>query len=194
MRFEKGHKEATRQRIVEVAAGRFRREGIAAVGIAGIMADAGLTHGGFYAHFESKEDLVRAAIDTALAGTKARLDRAAAGAPSGLETYVRSYLRPSHRDHPEQGCTYAALLPELARHGDETRRDITGQLEDSLARIADLLPAGTPPEARQSTAISILGLLVGTLQMSRAVTDPALSASILDSGIAAALRLAGQPG
>ena len=98
MRFEKGHKAATRQRIVEVASERFRKDGVAAVGIAGVMADAGLTHGGFYAHFGSKEDLVREAMVAAFEGAKNRPQPELKPGESALERRIRSYLRPAHRD------------------------------------------------------------------------------------------------
>jgi len=189
MRFEKGHKAATRQKIIETAAARFRRDGIAATGIAGLMADAGLTHGGFYAHFGSKEELVRAAMDTAAAATRARLERAGAQAP-GLEAYIRSYLRPAHRDAPGQGCFIAALGAELARHEPETRAAVSEKIEALLAHIAGQLPAEQTLETRQGTAIGIFGVMSGTLQLARAVADDALSNRILESGIAAALKLA----
>ncbi len=102
MRFDKGHKEQTRRRIVETAARRFRKEGVEAVGIAGLMADAGLTHGGFYAHFASKEELVRAALEEASdQGRERRCKLLEKG--ENLEALVRSYLRPVHRDTPELG-------------------------------------------------------------------------------------------
>jgi TetR/AcrR family transcriptional repressor of nem operon len=193
MRFEKGHKAATRQKIIETAAARFRKDGIAATGIAGLMADAGLTHGGFYAHFGSKEALVREALEAAALGSRARLDRAGAKIP-GLEGYIRSYLRPAHRDAPEQGCFVAALGAELARHEPETRAAVTDKVEGLLARIAAQLPAGASAERRLETAIGIFGVMSGTLQLARAVTNEAMSDKILESGIAAALKLAGLTG
>jgi len=188
MRFEKGHKETTRKRIVEAAAARFRKDGIAAVGIAGLMADAGLTHGGFYAHFASKEELVREAMTAAAAGSRARL--AAAAEQNDLESYIRSYLRPAHRDAPERGCIIAALGAELARHEAETRAAFSEQIETLLSRIAAWLPAERSLEARKAAAIGIFGVMSGTLQLARAVVDQDLSAQILESGIAAALKLA----
>src|ERR1700688_773009 len=99
MRYEKGHKDTTRQRIIDVAAKQFRENGVAAVGLAGIMTDAGLTNGAFYTHFESKEDLVRAVLSNALGNREARL-RNAARSESGLEVSIRDYLSPRHRDNP----------------------------------------------------------------------------------------------
>lgn len=193
MRFEKGHKEQTRQRIIETASRKFRKDGVAATGIAGLMADAGLTHGGFYAHFASKEELVRAAMEEALNQTYARrqevLGQVAPGADS-LETLVRFYLRPAHRDTPERGCAAAALVSEIARHEPETRAAFTGRLQRLLDQIAGLLPPEMDAEARDSLAIGLFGTLLGCLQMARAVNDPALSTQILESGERAALALA----
>jgi TetR/AcrR family transcriptional regulator, transcriptional repressor for nem operon len=190
MRFEKGHKAATRQRIVEVASERFRKDGVAAVGIAGVMADAGLTHGGFYAHFGSKEDLVREAMVAAFEGAKNRPQPELKPGESALERRIRSYLRPAHRDTPERGCAAAALVAEVARHDPATREAFTRELEGIVERIAAQLPDGMAEEARKSTAIGIFGVMLGALQLSRAVADPALSDAILESGIQAALKLA----
>jgi len=181
MRYEKGQKAATRQHIVAVAAAKFRAQGVESVGIAGVMAEAGLTHGGFYAHFASKEDLVRAALEVAFDGSRLQ-------ATSGLEALVRSYLRPAHRDNPAQGCVIAALVAEIARHPEETRAAFTVRLTGLLDKIAAQLPADAADS--QQTAIGILSVMLGSLQMSRAVTDRKLSQAILDAGIKAALQLA----
>jgi TetR/AcrR family transcriptional repressor of nem operon len=188
VRFAKGHKEETRQRIIEVASRMFRRDGVEAVGIAGLMAEAGLTHGGFYAHFRSKEELVRAAMLSAF--EQSRLRREGAGKEAGLEDLIRTYLRPAHRDAPERGCAAAALVGEIGRHEAATRAAFFEKLEDLTARIAGLLPADLPETERTATATAIFGTMLGTLQMARVATDPNRSDAILESGIAAALRLA----
>jgi TetR/AcrR family transcriptional repressor of nem operon len=187
MRFEKGHKAETRKRIIKAASARFRKDGVEAVGIAGLMAEAGLTHGGFYAHFESKEALLREAMVAAMDETRERLARP--GGPDGLEWLVRRYLRPSHRDTPENGCAIASLVAEIARHEPATREVFSGRVEAFLLRIAAQLP-DWPEAERSQAAIGILGVMLGTLQLSRAVTDKALSDAVLESGIQAALRLA----
>jgi AcrR family transcriptional regulator len=183
MRFEKGHRAATHRKIVDTASKKFREEGLDAVGIAGLMADAGLTHGGFYAHFESKEALIQEAMTAAFEGSRLKYD-------NGLESLIRRYLRPAHRDNPGDGCVVAALTPEIARRPAPTRLAYTERLEKFLAKIGALLPEHLAPEARQQTAIAILGSMIGTLQMARAVSNPDLSENILKSGIAAALSLA----
>jgi AcrR family transcriptional regulator len=183
MRFEKGHKEATRRKIVEIASKKFREEGVEAVGIAGLMAAAGLTHGGFYAHFESKEALVREAVDAAFESSRMKQD-------AGLEALVRSYLRPSHRDNPGQGCVVAALAAEIGRHPEATKAAFTKRLERFVDRIARHLPPDVPETARQNTAMGILSVMIGALQMARAVTEEEVSLNMLEAGIQAALSLA----
>jgi TetR/AcrR family transcriptional regulator, transcriptional repressor for nem operon len=189
MRFDKGHKEQTRRRIVETAARRFRKEGVEAVGIAGLMADAGLTHGGFYAHFGSKEELVRAALEEASDQGRERRCRLLEKGES-LEGLVRSYLRPVHRDTPELGCAAAALIAEIARHEPETRAAFTARLGELLAQFEAVMPVEMAVEQRQSRTIGIFAAMMGALQMARAVTDPVLSDKILESGVEAALALA----
>jgi len=115
MRYEKGHKDATRAHIIEVASAQFREHGVAAAGLAGIMSAAGLTNGAFYAHFDSKEDLVRAVLLDAFGQRQQRL-RANLEHKVGIETTVRNYLSARHRDDAGTGCPRAALLAEIARH------------------------------------------------------------------------------
>ena len=196
MRYEKGHKEQTRKRVLDVAAARFRAQGIEATGVAGLMADAGLTHGGFYAHFKSKDDLVRAAIAEAHARSRetwaSEVKVAKERGEDGLETIVRRYLRTAHRDRPEAGCSVAALAQEIARNERQTR-DVMAQAADEMAAIiASELPASVPDEKARETAYAIFALLIGTLQLARVTTDKALSEAILQSGQDAALRLARQ--
>jgi TetR/AcrR family transcriptional regulator, transcriptional repressor for nem operon len=183
MRYEKGHKDETRKQIVKAASRRFRRDGIEAVGVAALMADAGLTHGGFYSHFASKEALVRAANADALARGRAALAQAAAR--DGAEGIIRAYMRPSHRDRPEHGCAFAALTSEIARHPGPTRAALTQEFEAHVALIAGCLPRGD-----RQTAIAILSVMMGAIQFARAAPDRALSDAILDSGTQAALILA----
>ncbi len=194
MRFEKGHKEQTRQRIIETASRKFRTDGVAATGIAGLMAEAGLTHGGFYAHFTSKEDLVRAALEAALDQTKATRQKAldsASSRPESLEALIRFYLRPAHRDTPERGCAAAALISEIARHEPETRAIFTTRLLGLMAQITNVLPPEMSQAERETMTIGLFAILMGCLQMARAVDDPALSEKILESGIQSAMQLAG---
>jgi AcrR family transcriptional regulator len=187
MRYDKGHKDATRQRIIDVASRQFREQGVAAVGLAGIMADAGLTNGAFYAHFDSKEDLVREVLSHA--GFRNKLKAAESGA--GLQSAIRGYLSASHRDNPGGGCPTSALVAEIARHPRATRDAFTDKVADVVELIAGLLPPGSEA-GRRGKAIAIYGLMVGTLQLARAVNDRKLSSEILQSGADQAVALVGQ--
>jgi TetR/AcrR family transcriptional regulator, transcriptional repressor for nem operon len=188
MRYEKGHKDTTRQHIIDVASRQFRGHGVAAVGLAGIMSDAGLTNGAFYTHFESKEDLVEAVLAKALDRREDRL-RAVAADNAGLETMIRDYLSPRHRDRPDDGCPTAALVAEVARHPRTTRDAFTAKVSTFIELIATQIRAGAPAERRRN-AVAIYGMIVGTLQLARAVNDKKLSDEILESGVTAALALA----
>jgi AcrR family transcriptional regulator len=188
MRYEKGHKDSTRQRIIDVAAKQFREHGVAAVGLAGIMSDAGLTNGAFYTHFESKEYLVQAVLDHALSRREATL-LAASEANVGLEATIRDYLSPRHRDRPGGGCPTAALVAEIARHPKATRDAFTDKVSTFIPLIASQIRAGSA-SARRRNAVAIYGMMVGTLQLARAVNDKELSDEILESGVTAALALA----
>jgi AcrR family transcriptional regulator len=189
MRYEKGHKDVTRQRIIDVASRQFRENGVAAVGLAGIMADAGLTNGAFYAHFKSKEDLVQAVLANALNRREATL-RTALEANKGLEAAIRDYLSPLHRDRASSGCPTAALVAEVARHPKATREIFTEKVSGLIPLMASRINTGSPSERRRH-AIAIYGTMVGTLQLARAVNDSELSDEILESGISAALELVG---
>jgi TetR/AcrR family transcriptional repressor of nem operon len=188
MRYEKGHKENTRRHIIETAAARFRRDGIESVGVADLMAEAGLTVGGFYSHFDSKEDLVREAMNEASSRSKERFERRIA--EGGLENWIRMYLRTEHRDHPEIGCSAAALAAELSRHSPATRRGFTKNLVGLLESVEAHLPSTMTPKVKRKAATGIFATLVGAIQMARVVSDPAMSEEILEAGIASALTLA----
>src|SRR6266540_418274 len=113
-RYGKEHKEATRQRITETAGRRLKRDGIDGSGVATLMADAGLTNGAFYAHFDSKDDLIATVVADQLR-TQAEAYEALSPGRAGLEEFVREYLSPRHRDHRDTGCPSAALLDEIGR-------------------------------------------------------------------------------
>ncbi|MFE3410547.1 TetR/AcrR family transcriptional regulator [Streptomyces mirabilis] len=187
MRYEKGHKAATRQRIMAVASRRFRDEGISAVGLAAVMSDAGLTNGAFYAHFDSKEDLVRQVIEHEVEDQRTSLE--AAAADGGLERVFREYLNAAHRDLRAEGCPSAALLDEITRRPLATRDAYTQRLLDLIDAVARYLDRDDPDRARVD-ALVIFGSLVGTLQLSRAITDPDISEKILERGVDAAMTLA----
>ncbi|WP_424630522.1 TetR/AcrR family transcriptional regulator [Bradyrhizobium sp. SYSU BS000235] len=185
MRFEKGHKENTRKHIIDVASKRFRKDGAAASGLAGIMSEAGLTNGAFYPHFESKDALVREAVASALADQHEKLQKA--GAKDSVESIIRGYLDVSHLKGRENGCPSSALLPEIARQPGSTRKAYQEGLLAYVETLGKALPASSSSSQR---AMAIFSLMVGTLQIARAVPDAARAAEILEGGIQAALTLA----
>jgi AcrR family transcriptional regulator len=186
-RYGKEHKQATRRRIIDAAGRRLKRDGVDGSGVAALMADAGLTNGAFYAHFESKDELVANALAEQLREQRESFsaqprDRA------GLEQIVRAYLSVQHRDNPESGCASAALLDEIGRATDATKRAYTDGLLVVIDDIAARLAPDDPRSARART-LSVFALMVGTLQLSRALADRRLADEVLEQGIQSALAL-----
>ena len=190
MRYDKGHKDETRRHILDVASAQFRESGIAAVGLAGIMSEAGLTNGAFYSHFASKEDLVREVLTDALTR---REQRHKANVENGvaLETTIRDYLSTRHRDHAGTGCPTAALVAEIARHPKPTRDAFTGKVADIIVLMAEQIGQGSA-EDRRRNAITIYSTMVGALQLARAVNDKSLSDEILENAVEAAVAIANE--
>jgi TetR/AcrR family transcriptional regulator, transcriptional repressor for nem operon len=188
-RYGKQHKQATRRRIIQTAGRRFKRDGIDGAGIATLMADAGLTNGAFYAHFASKEELVATAVTDQLRAQRESLSVLAPGR-AGVEQYVRAYLSVEHRDNPDDGCPSAALLDEIGRCPDAVKRAYTDGLLVVIDDIAARLAPDDPPLAR-AKALSVFAMMVGTLQLSRALADSQLADEVLDQGIHNALALLG---
>jgi TetR/AcrR family transcriptional regulator, transcriptional repressor for nem operon len=189
VRYTKEHKQETRQRIIATAGRRLKRDGIDGSGVATLMKDAGLTNGAFYAHFESKDSLVASAIANELDTLHANIVAQAEPGAAGLEQIVRWYLSPDHRDNPGDGCPNAALLDEIARSGDDAIRQA---YTDGVLVVIDGLAARMAPEDPASArvkALSLLGLLAGTLQLARALTDRQLSDDLLEQGLRNALAL-----
>ena len=188
-RYGKEQKQATRRRIIEAAGRRLKRDGIDGSGIATLMADAGLTNGAFYAHFKSKEDLVANALAEQLREQRESFSAQPPGR-AGLEQIVRAYLSVEHRDNTEGGCPSAALLDEIGRSTDVTKRAYTDGLLAVIDDIAARLPSDDPNWARMKT-LSVFALMVGTLQVSRALADRQLADEVLEHGIQNALALLG---
>ena len=185
VRYGKEHKQATRRRIIQTAGRRFKRDGIDGSGIATLMADAGLTNGAFYAHFPSKDDLVATAVADQLREQRESLSAVAPGR-AGVEQYVRDYLSVQHRDNPDDGCPSAALLDEIGRCTDATKQAYT---DGVLAMIDDVAARLTPddPQSARVKTLSVFAMMVGTLQLSRALADRHLADAILAQGIHNAL-------
>jgi AcrR family transcriptional regulator len=186
-RYGKAHKEATRQRIIDTAGRRLKRDGIDGSGIATLMKDAGLTNGAFYAHFASKDDLVATAVAEQLRQQRANYGAYLPGR-AGLEQFVREYLSNEHRDSPEDGCPSAALLDEIGRSSDATKEAFTDGLLISIDNMAAQLSPDDPQSARVK-ALTLFGMMVGTMQLSRALADRRLADAILEQGVQNVLAL-----
>lgn len=179
-----GHSQAQKQqnhdRIVDAAIALFRIHGLGGIGVAEVMRTAGLTHGGFYSHFDSRDALVAEALTKAFAIDERRLEKAMArtGKPE-KEAMIEAYLTPVHRDSPGLGCTAAALVADIARGGAQSRTIFTEQMRRYAERVAAVLPEGSPN--READALFAFSALVGALLISRAVDDPALSDAVLEA-------------
>ena len=191
MRYGKDQKQATRQRIVEAAGRRFKQDGIDGAGVAAVMSDAGLTNGAFYGHFSSKEDLVANVLADQLRAQRHSFD-AQPSDRAGLEAFVRSYLSPQHRDQCADGCPSAALLDEIGRRPAATRQVFSDELMGVIDDIASRLDP-TDVEVARTDALTVFGLMVGTLQLARALTDRDLSDQLLARGVETALKLLDDP-
>jgi TetR/AcrR family transcriptional repressor of nem operon len=167
-----------RERIIETAARLFRERGFDGVGVADLMQNAGLTHGGFYGQFDSKEDLAAQACERALAQSAARIDRVIAEHPKNtLDAVAASYLSARHRDSPGDGCAFVALGAEAPRHAPGVRRVFAEALRLRVEKLMRLVP-GTPA-ARRRKALATMASLVGAQVLARAVNDVELSNEIL---------------
>jgi len=187
MRYSKDQKQTTRQRILEAAGRRLKQDGIDGAGVASVMSDAGLTNGAFYGHFTSKEDLVANVLADQLRAQRRGFESQPAGR-AGIEAFIRSYLSPQHRDQSADGCPSAALLDEIPRRSPATRQAFADELLATADDIAARLDP-TDANAARTDALTILGHMIGTLQLARALTDPDLSDQLLTRGAATALKL-----
>ena len=185
-RYGQDHKEATRQRILAAAGRRFKQDGIAGSGIASLMADAGLTNGAFYAHFASKDDLVATTVADELRRQHDRYLSLPPGAT--VEQVVRGYLSAEHRDNPPEGCPSAALVEEIGRAGEATRQAYTEGMLAVAEELAALAGLGRSAPAR-AAALSAFALMLGTLQLSRALSDRDLADQVLEQGVRDTLAL-----
>ncbi len=182
MRVTREKAAENRERIVTTAAKLFREKGFDGVGLDAIMEGVGLTHGGFYRHFRSKDELAAEAIARGLAASAEKQ-----AAHASLQDLVCAYLSPAHRDDLRGGCVVAALGGDIARQGDGVRRGLTGYVREQLDRLARWMAGRDErrdPAAREQ-AIATLAGLVGALVLARAVDDPALSDEILAAARAA---------
>jgi TetR/AcrR family transcriptional regulator, transcriptional repressor for nem operon len=177
-------KEITHERIVEVAARAIRRSGYDGTGVADIMKEAGLTHGGFYAHFPSREALLAEAADRAGAEAVALSEQIAAAVPpeQALPSMVRAYLSKEHRDSVETGCPVSALGSEMPRQAPVVRRAATRRIKEMIDVVARQLPDWGQPGAHEQALLTV-ATMVGTMVLARAVDDAKLSDNFLEAAL-----------
>jgi len=177
-------KEITHQRIVKAAARAIRRSGYGGTGVADIMKDAGMTHGGFYAHFASRDDMLAEAVDCAGAEGIAALARIAADAPpqQALQALLRAYLSKAHVESAETGCPVVALGSEMPRQAPEVRRAATCRIKELIDLVARQSPDWGQPGAHEQALVTV-ATMVGALLLARAVDDPRLSDALREAAL-----------
>jgi TetR/AcrR family transcriptional regulator, transcriptional repressor for nem operon len=188
MRYSREHKQETHARIVRKAAVRLREKGAHGVGVADLMKEAGLTHGGFYAHFDSREALVIEAFTHAMDRSMGHWRKALEQIPPDkrLAMIVDTYLTPVHRDDPGHGCAVPTLGAEIARESPKTRKAFAGKLEQMIDMMAEQMPDASSKAARKRAAAT-LATMMGTLVLSRIAGTSEFSDEILAAGREAAL-------
>jgi TetR/AcrR family transcriptional repressor of nem operon len=189
MRYSKEHKQETHERIVKRAAVRLREKGAHGIGVADLMKEAGLTHGGFYAHFDSREALVIEAIAHIMDnGTKRWRELGEQMPPERrLASIVDSYLSAAHRDDPGHGCAVPTLGAEIARESPKTRKAFAAKLEQMIDALASVIP-DVPPKVARKQAMAMLGTMMGMVVMSRIAGSGEFSEEILAAGREAVLN------
>lgn len=192
MKVTRAQAQANRQAVVEAAGRLFREHGVKGVGLSELMGAAGLTHGGFYKQFQSKDNLVAEACAVALAAGAVKwtrvVDEAGARREAPLAALVRRYLSPAHRDRIGEGCALAGLGPDAVRHDASLRR----RFEDAVRAHAGVIERALPaPSAGQDEALATLSTMVGALLLARMVEDEVFSRQILDAASARLLDTAG---
>ncbi len=192
MRYRAEHKERTRERVLAEAVRALKVDGPNKLGVAEVMKATGLTHGGFYVHFPSKDALVAEAIEAAFAESRSLYDQAAADRPprEALAGLISSYVSEAHRDRPERGCVLPALSGELPRMSDDARKRYADGLRHMTVRISSLLDRLGVADAA-ALAPSMVAEMVGAVALARAVPDAVQSSEIIGSSRHALLKRAG---
>ena len=189
MRYSREHKQETHDRIVKKASVRLREKGAHGIGVADLMKEAGLTHGGFYAHFDSREALVieafAYAMDRAMEHWRKQSDQVAP--EKQLTQIVETYLSALHRDNPGHGCSIPALGAEIARESPKARKAFAGKLDEMIEMLADNIP-NVPRKAARKQAIATLATMAGTMLLARIAGSSELSDEVLKAGKDSALE------
>ena len=193
MRYSREHKHETHARIVRKASVRLREKGAHGIGVADLMKEAGLTHGGFYAHFDSRDALVIEAFVYAMDRSLEHWRKLAeeTSPEKRLTTIIETYLSPTHRDDPGHGCAITSLGAEIARESPKTRRAFAAKMDQLIELIADQIQ-DMPPKAARKQATSLLATMMGTLVLSRIAGNGEFSEDILAAGREAVLARATQ--
>jgi TetR/AcrR family transcriptional repressor of nem operon len=182
MRYQPQHKIGTHRKIVKDAARRVRAEGISGAPVSAVMRDAGLTHGGFYKHFSSKEEMLLESLSEAFGEISDRMARAAERAQPGVawKAIVKTYLSLEHCDHTECGCPLAALAPELAREDKATRFQVLSELTTYKNRMLQFMP-GRRTADKERAFLSIFSTMIGAIEIARMIPDPGMREKVLAS-------------
>lgn len=188
MRYSREHKQETHDRIVKKASVRLREKGAHGIGVADLMKEAGLTHGGFYAHFDSREALVIEAFGYAMDRSMEHWRKLTgeAAPEKRLALIAESYLSTLHRDNPGHGCSIPALGAEIARESPKTRKAFAGKLDQMIEMMTDYIP-NMPRKAARKQAIATLATMVGTMLLARTAGSNELSDEVLKAGRDSAL-------
>ncbi|MBH5367126.1 TetR/AcrR family transcriptional regulator [Bradyrhizobium glycinis] len=183
MRYSREHKQETHDRIVKKASVRLREKGAHGIGVADLMKEAGLTHGGFYAHFDSREALVIEAFAYAMDRSMEHWRKLTgeAAPEKRLALIAESYLSTLHRDNPGHGCSIPALGAEIARESPKTRKAFAGKLDEMIETLTDTIP-NMPRKAARKQAIATLATMAGTMLLARIAGSSELSDEMLKVG------------
>ena len=182
MRYRAGHKVEVHEKIVKDASRRVRVEGFNGAAVAVVMQDAGLTHGGFYKHFRSKDDLLVESLGEAFREITDTLVRAAEQSPPGeaWKAIVSTYLRPEMCERPERGCPLPALGPELARVDKRMKPGIVAELVNYKSRMVPYMP-GRRTRDKESAFFAIFSTMIGAIEIARLLPEPAMRQKVLGS-------------
>lgn len=194
MRVSRAQAAENHQAVINAASHLFREHGFDGIGLKDLMKGAGLTQGGFYKQFASKEDLMAQASGRAIEAAALRWSRALdARRGDALDTIIQFYLSAEHRDDKGEGCPFVALAGDAARQGPQIKAQFEDGLRAHLQMLGDVFAQADIPDPNrppQGTAMAVVSLLVGSVLLSRTVNDPALSQDILDAAAAAARDIA----
>lgn len=182
MRYQPEHKVEIHRKIVKDASRRVRTEGLTGAGVSAVMRDTGLTHGGFYKHFRSKDALLMESLREAFLEIADYLAQAGEGSRPGTawRTIVKAYLSPEHCDHAESGCPLAALASELARAGKAMKAQIFEELKKYKSRMLPFMP-GRDKADKERAFFAIFSTMIGAIEMARVLPEPAMRAKVLAS-------------